>query len=85
VYDDDAPLLEGAPRLFAIVAEPNSDDQPQVMAWGHELPDQAILSWRLTAGGSEVAIFRSAEAALAAAQLLHPARLLWTAPAAEGV
>jgi hypothetical protein len=39
----------------------------------------------LTGGGSEVAVFRSAESALATAQLLYPARLLWTVPAAEGV
>lgn len=81
---DDAPLLEGAPRLFAIVADPEDDDHPQVVAWGHELPDQAVLSWRLTNGGSEIAVFRSAEAALATAQLLYPARLLWPVPVGEG-
>ena len=84
VYDEDAPLLEGAPRLFAIIADLEDDNAPQVVAWGHELPDQAVLSWRLNSGGSEVAVFRSAEAALATAQLLYPARLLWTVPATEG-
>ena len=60
-------LLEGAPRLFGIVADPLDDDHPQVVAWGHELPDQAVLTWRLGNGKSEVAVFRSAEAALATA------------------
>jgi hypothetical protein len=83
VREDDLVLLEGAPRLFGIVADPEDDDHPQVIAWGHELPDQAVLTWRLGNGGSEVAIFSSAEAALATAQLLYPARLLWTAGAGE--
>ena len=78
-------LLQGAPRLFGIVADPDDDDHPQVVAWGHELPDQAVLTWRLGNGGLEVAIFQSAAAALATAQLLYPARLLWTVPAVESV
>ncbi len=85
VYDEDVLLLEGAPRLFGIVADPEDDNHPQVVAWGHELPDQAVLTWRLGNGDSEVAVFSSAEAALETAQLLYPARLLWTAPAAQGV
>jgi hypothetical protein len=85
VYEEDVLLLEDAPRLFGIVADLDDDDHPQVVAWGHELPVQAVLTWRLGNGGSEVAIFQSAEAALATAQLLYPARLLWTAPAVEGV
>ena len=83
--EDDVLLLDGAPRLFGIVADPEDDDHPQVVAWGHELPDQAVLTWRLGNGTSEVAIFQSAQAALATAQLLYPARLLWTAPVANGV
>jgi hypothetical protein len=78
VSEDDVLLLDGAPRLFGIVADPEDDDNPQVVAWGHELPDQAVLTWRLGNGASEVAIFQSAEAALETAQLLYPARLLWT-------
>jgi hypothetical protein len=85
VFGDDTLLLEGAPRLFGIVADPLDDDHPQVVAWGHELPDQAVLTWRLGNGKTEVAVFRSAEAALATAQQLYNARLLWTAPAAQGV
>jgi hypothetical protein len=93
VFSDDARLLEGAPRLFGIVADaeevdpharhPQSAEQTtaHVVAWGHELPDQAVLTWRLDNGGCEVAVFSSAEAALATAQLLYPARLLWTQPA----
>lgn len=92
----DAQLLEGAPRLFAIVADPEGGRGPRVIAWGHELPEQAVLTWRLSAGGasagsgsmgvgSEVAVFRSAQAALAVAQLICPARLLWATPATEGV
>ncbi len=77
VNDGDTHLLNGAPRLFGIVADPDDDDHPQVVAWGHELPDQAVLTWRLSDGGSEIAIFSSAEAALATAELLYPARLLW--------
>src|SRR5690349_14825138 len=80
VDGDDALLLDGAPRLFGIVADPEDDDHPEVVAWGHELPDQAVLTWRLGNGSSEVAVFQSAEAALATAQLLFPAWLLWTAP-----
>ena len=83
--EDEVLLLEGAPRLFGIVADPEDDDNPQIVAWGHELPDQAVLTWRLGDGTSEVAIFQSAEAALATAQLLYPARLLWTVSAADGV
>ena len=83
--EDDVLLLDGAPRLFGIVADPEDDDNPQIVAWGHELPDQAVLTWRLSNGTSEVAIFQSAQAALATAQLLYPARLLWTAPVAGGV
>jgi hypothetical protein len=85
--DEDQILLSDAPRLFAIVASPDSDqDQQQVVAWGHELPDQAVLTWRLGAGrrgrdsnggGNEVAVFRSAAAALLVAQLICPARLVW--------
>ena len=75
--EGDNQLLNGAPRLFGIVADPEDDNHPQVVAWGHELPDQAVLTWRLSNGGSEIAIFRSAEAALATAELLYPARLLW--------
>ena len=78
--EDDALLLDGAPRLFGIVVDPEDDDHPQVVAWGHELPDQAVLTWSLGNGACEVAVFQSAEAALATAQLLYPARLLWTAP-----
>lgn len=85
VFEDDLILLEGAPRLFAIVADPLDDDHPQVVAWGHELPGQAVLTWRLANGRSEVAVFGSAEAALATAEQLYPARLLWTAPATQGV
>lgn len=75
--EGDNHLLHGAPRIFGIVADPEDDDHPQVVAWGHELPNQAVLTWRLSNGGSEIAIFRSAEAALATAELLYPARLLW--------
>ena len=85
MFDDDVLLLEGAPRLFGIVADPEDDNHPQVVAWGHESADQAVLTWRLGNGGSEVAIFASAEAALAIAQQLYPAWLLWTAPATQGV
>ena len=84
MIEDDVILLEGAPRLFGIVADPFDDDHPQIVAWGHELPGQAVLTWHLGNGKSEVAVFQSAEAALATAQLLYPARILWTAPAAQG-
>ena len=72
-------FLAGAPRLFGIVADPEDDDHPQVVAWGHELPEQAVLSWLLADGSTEVVVFRSAEAALTAALELYPARLLWVA------
>jgi hypothetical protein len=77
VNKGDEHLLHGAPRLFGIVADPEDDNHPQVVAWGHELPDQAVLTWRLGNGGTEVAVFSSAEAALATAELLYSARLLW--------
>lgn len=85
MHEDDALLLEGAPRLFAIVADPLDDDHPEVVAWGHELPDHAVLTWLLGNGAAEVAVFPSAEEALATAQLMYPARLLWTAPAVQSV
>jgi hypothetical protein len=80
VHEDDELLLRGAPRLFGIVAEPDDDTGAQIVAWGHELPDQAVLTWRLADGSSEVAVFASAEAALATAEQLYPARLLWVTP-----
>jgi hypothetical protein len=80
VVDGDDRFLDEAPRLFAIVADPEDDGHPCVVAWGHELPDQAVVSWRLSNGTSEVAVFKSAEAALATAELLYPARLVYTAP-----
>ena len=83
MIEDDVMLLGGAPRLFGIVADPFDDDHPQIVAWGHELPDQAVLTWCLDNGKSEVAVFQSAEAALATAQLLYPARILWTTPAVQ--
>lgn len=82
--EDDTPLLEGAPRLFGIVADLQDDDRPVVVAWGHELPDQAVTSWRLGDGSAEIAVHKSAEDALATAQLMFSARLLWTAPAVRG-
>jgi hypothetical protein len=85
VHEDDELLLKDAPRLFGIVADLDDDEEPQVVAWGHELPDQAVLTWLLRNGSSEVAVFPSAEAALATAQELYPARLLWTAPAAPAM
>ena len=85
MFEDDALLLEGAPRLFAIVADPLDDDHPEVIAWGHELPDQAVLTWLLGNGRSEVAVFASAQDALATAQLLVPARLLYATRAVQGV
>jgi hypothetical protein len=78
VLEEDALPLEGAPRLFAIVADPDDDDRPEVVAWGYELPEHAVLTWRLGNGGAEVGVYRTAEAALATAQLLYPARLLWS-------
>ena len=81
--EDDLRLLDGAPRLFGIVADPEDDGHPEVVAWGHELPDQAVLTWRLGNGGSEVAVFSSAEAALATAELLYSARLLWATGAPQ--
>ena len=70
-------LLNGAPRLFGIVADPDDDDHPQVVAWGHELTGQAIVIWQLSNGNVEVSTFPSADEALATAQQLYPARLLW--------
>lgn len=80
VAESDTRFLDEAPRLFAIIADPEDDGHPCVVAWGHELPDQAVVSWRLSNGTSEVAVFKSAEAALATAELLYPARLLYAAP-----
>jgi len=80
VSDGDAQFLAGAPRLFAIVADPEDDGHPCVVAWGHELPEQAVVSWRLSNGTSEVAVFKSADAALATAELLYPARLVFADP-----
>jgi hypothetical protein len=80
VLDDDTHLLEGAPRLFGIVADPDDTDEPRVVAWGHELPGTAVVTWRLANGNSEVAIFTSADDALATAELLYTARLIWVDP-----
>jgi hypothetical protein len=77
VNEVDARFLAEAPRLFAIVADPEDDGHPCVVAWGHELPDQTVVSWRLSNGGSEVAIFKTADDALATAELLYPSRLLY--------
>ena len=80
MIDDDARFLADAPRLFGIIADPEDDDHPQIVAWGHELPDQAVVSWRLGNGEAEVAVFPSAEEAVATAQLLYTARLIWVTP-----
>jgi hypothetical protein len=46
MFEDDALLLEGAPRLFAIVADPHDDDHPEVIAWGHaSRSDMAVGGW----------------------------------------
>jgi len=83
--DEDARFLADAPRLFGIVADPEDDDHPQIVAWGHELPDQAVVSWRLGNGEAEIAVFSSAEEAVATAQLLYTARLIWVTAAVEPV
>lgn len=70
-------LLEGAPSLFGIVADPEDDGHPCVVAWGHQTADRAVTSWFLADGSLEVAVFGSAEAALEIAETLYPARLVW--------
>ncbi|WP_433064186.1 hypothetical protein [Dactylosporangium sp. CS-033363] len=70
-------LLHDAPRLFGIVADPEDDGHPAVVAWGHELPGHAVTTWYLADGRTEIAVFTSAEEALEAAEVLYPARLLW--------
>ena len=77
VADGETRLVEEPPRLFAIIADPEDDGHPCVVAWGHELPEHAVVSWRLSNGTSEVAVFKSADAALATAELLYPARLVY--------
>ncbi len=78
--DIDQLLLAGAPALFGIVADPEDDGHPCVVAWGHQLADQAVTSWFLADGSLEVAVFGSAEAALETAETLYPARLVWVPP-----
>jgi hypothetical protein len=75
--DTDRQLLEGAPRLFGIVADIEDDGHPCVVAWGHELAEHAVTTWMTTDGSSEVQVFPSAEAALDVAEQLYPARLIW--------
>ena len=77
VAEGDARFLAEAPRLFAIIADPEDDGHPCIVAWGHELAEQAVVSWLLSNGTSEVAVFKSADAALATAELLYPARLIY--------
>jgi hypothetical protein len=78
--DDDRRLLREAPTLFGIVADPEDDGNPCVVAWGHQLADRAVTSWFLADGSLEVAVFGSAEAALETAEALYPARIVWVAP-----
>jgi hypothetical protein len=77
VIEAGEPSLDDAPRLFGIVADPEDDGHPSVVAWGHELAGHAVTSWFLADGRIEVAVFGSAEAALATAEALYPARLVW--------
>ena len=78
--DGDQGLLRQAPSLFGIVADPEDDGHPCVVAWGHQLADTAVTSWFLADGSLEVAVFGSAEAALETAETLYPARLVWVWP-----
>lgn len=78
--ETDRRLLEGAPALFGIVADPEDDGNQCVVAWGHQIADRAVTSWFLADGSLEVAVFGSAEAALETAETLYPARLVWLAP-----
>ena len=73
----DEPLLDKAPRLFGIVADLEDDGHPAVVAWGHELAGHAVTSWFLADGRIEVAVFGSADAALATAEAMYPAQLVW--------
>jgi hypothetical protein len=84
VTETDRRLLEGAPSVFGIVADPEDDGHPCVVAWGHQLADRAVTSWVLADGSLEVAVFGSAEAALETAETLYPARLVWVAPGCAG-
>ena len=58
--DGDQGLLRQAPSLFGIVADPEDDGHPCVVAWGHQLADTAVTSWFLADGSLEVAVFGSA-------------------------
>jgi hypothetical protein len=80
VADTDRRLLEGAPSLFGIVADPEDDGHPCVVAWGHQIAGRAVTTWFLADGSLEVAVFGSAQAALETAEALYPARLVWIGP-----
>ncbi len=66
-------------RGFALVTEPNGPNaDPVVIAWGEELPDRAVVSWRLNGGGSHLGHFQSAQRAADTLSLLEPVRVIWT-------
>jgi hypothetical protein len=72
--------LDGAPRLFALVTDPDGPDAaPVVIAWGHELPDRAVVSWRLNGGSGQVGQFSSAQRAADTLSSIEPVRVVWTA------
>lgn len=66
-------------RGFALVTEPYGPDaEPVVIALGQELPDRAVVSWRLNGGGEHVGHFQSAQRAADTLSLLEPVRVIWT-------
>jgi hypothetical protein len=85
VTENDQLLLRDMPSLFGIVADPEDDGHPCIVAWGHQLADRAVTSWFLADGSLEVAVFGSAEAALETAEALYPARLVWVPPGCPAV
>lgn len=72
--------LEAAPRRFALCAEePDEDGRPEVVGWGLEFDDTAIVYLRDPTGErSTHGVFESADRARALFSLVAALEIVWT-------
>ncbi len=76
---DSLPLNAEAPRRFALCAEEPEGDGWQVVGWGLEFDDEAVVYLRDPAGErSTHGIFASADRACALFSRIAPLRTVWT-------
>jgi hypothetical protein len=78
--DDPLPLADETPRRFALCAEePDNDGWHEVVAWGLEFEEDAMVYLRDAGSGrSSQGIFASADRACAVFGRIAPLRVVWT-------